>query len=189
MCQLLQRVTDTDSQPQVDQPTDQTSIKINFFFFFWQHDGGLYLRKDEKSASSQGVPLNNIIKEITDNKCTICGEPETMMHQLFFCNNAKHLWDIGRKILGTGELSLVEQDSSTVANLKEVSPSIINEIIKSVIFKLLIQIDRSSNLNELDTRRTIAHWMSIEYQALSKTFKNNKLQLAYLQSILSKLRG
>ena len=134
-------------------------------------------------------PLNNIIKEITDNKCTICGEPETMMHQLFFCNNAKHLWDIGRKILGTGELSLVEQDSSTVANLKEVSPSIINEIIKSVIFKLLIQIDRSSNLNELDTRRTIAHWMSIEYQALSKTFKNNKLQLAYLQSILSKLRG
>lgn len=61
MCQLLQRVTDTDSQPQVDQPTDQTSIKIKFFYFFWQHDGGLYLRKDEKSASSQGVPLNIII--------------------------------------------------------------------------------------------------------------------------------
>ena len=125
----------------------------------------------------------------TDNKCTICGEPETVMHQLFFCNNAKRLWDIGRKILGAGELSLVEQDSSTIANLIEVSPSIINEIIKSVIFKLLIQIDRSSNLNELDTRRIIAHWMSIEYQALSKTFKNNNLQLANLQRILSKLRG
>ena len=25
----------------------------------------------------------------TDNKCTICGEPETVLHQLFFCENAE----------------------------------------------------------------------------------------------------
>ena len=55
-----------------------------------------------------------------------------------------------------------------MAKLIEVSTDIPHEIIKSVIFKLLIQIDRSSNLNEIETRRAIAHWLIIESQALTE---------------------
>ena len=123
----------------------------------------------------------------TNNKCTICGEPETVMHQLFFCNNAKRLWDLGLKITGSKDLYLAVDDPSTAAKLIEVSPCIPNEIIKSVIFKLLIQIDRSSNLNDKDTKRIIAHWLTIETQALSKMYKNNNSQLARLNLINSNL--
>ena len=55
-----------------------------------------------------------------------------------------------------------------MAKLIEVSTDIPHEIIKSVIFKLPIQIDRSSNLNEIETRRAIAHWLIIESQALTE---------------------
>ena len=109
------------------------------------------------------------------------------MHQLFFCNNAKRLWDIGRNVVGTNELIIAENDLSTISKLIEVSPSIPSEIVKSVIFKLLIQIDRSSNLNDTDIRRIISQWLNIEYLALSKSYKNNKSQLDLLKSISSNL--
>ena len=105
------------------------------------------------------------------------------------CSNAKRIWNIGRKLLGSRELSLVDNDQSTFVNLIEVSPQIPNEIIKSVIFKLLIQIDRSRNLNEIEIKRIFAFWVNIEYLAMSKTFKNNVSQLAFLKSIVSKLGG
>ena len=123
----------------------------------------------------------------SDDRCTICGESESVMHQLFFCNNAKRLWDIGRNVVGTNELIIAENDLSTISKLIEVSPSIPSEIVKSVIFKLLIQIDRSSNLNDTDIRRIIAQWLNIEYLALSKSYKNNKSQLELLKSISSNL--
>ena len=61
------------------------------------------------------------------------------------------------------------------------------EIIKSVVFKLLIQINRSSDLNETEIKRIILYWMNIEYLVLSKTFKNNSSQLAFLKRIMVKL--
>ena len=125
----------------------------------------------------------------TDDKCIICGETETAIHQLYMCSNAKRIWNIGRKLLGSGELSLVDNDQSTFVKLIEISPQIPNEIIKSVIFKLLIQIDRSRNLNEIEIKRIFAFWVNIEYLAMSKTFKNNVSQLAFLKSIVSKLGG
>ena len=125
----------------------------------------------------------------TDNKCTICGEPETVIHQIFICSNAKRIWDIGRKIIGTGDLTIVDHDQSTLSKLVEVSPLIPNEIIKSVIFKLQIQIDRSSNLNETEIKRVFAYWVNIEYLVMSKTSKHKRSQLAYLKLIISNLVG
>ena len=103
------------------------------------------------------------------------------------CRNAKRIWDIGCKIMGTGDLTIIDNDQSTLPKFIEISSQFANEIIKSVIFKLLIQIDRSSNLNELEIKKIIAYWFNIEYLAMSKTYKNNSSQLAYLKQIISKL--
>ena len=102
------------------------------------------------------------------------------------CRNAKTIWDIGRKIIGTGDLTIADHDQSSLSKLVEVSPLIPNEIIKSIIFKL---IDRSSNLNKTEIKRVIAYWVNIEYLVMSKTFKNNSSQLAYLKLIISNLVG
>ena len=123
----------------------------------------------------------------SDNKCTVCGEPETVTHQLFVCKNAKRIWDIGSKITGTGDLNINEQDRATFSKQIEVTQNIPIEIIKSVVFKLLIQINRSSDLNETEIKRIILYWMNIEYLVLSKTFKNNSSQLAFLKRIMVKL--
>ena len=32
----------------------------------------------------------------TDDKCIVCGETETAIHQLYMCSNAKRIWNIGR---------------------------------------------------------------------------------------------
>ena len=92
----------------------------------------------------------------SDDKCIICGETETVIHQLFLCQNAKRLWDIGHNIMGTGDTIIADHEHLIITKLIEVSPQIANEIIKSVIFKLLIQIDRSSNLNEPEIKKIIA---------------------------------
>ena len=123
----------------------------------------------------------------SDDKCIICGETETVIHQLFLCQNAKRLWDIGHNIMGTGDTIIADHEHLIITKLIEVSPQIANEIIKSVIFKLLIQIDRSSNLNEPELKKIIAYWVNIEFLALLKTYKNNGSQLEYLKRIISNL--
>ena len=123
-----------------------------------------------------------------DNKCTICGNPENVIHQLFLCDNARRIWQIGDKVTGTSEFKIIDNDHLTLAKLIEVSSNITNEIIKSVIFKLLIQIDRSCDIDETEIRRTIAHWLNIEYISLSRVLRNNNLLLSNLNRIISNLK-
>ena len=123
----------------------------------------------------------------TDAKCTICGLSESATHQLFLCNNAKRIWEIGCKVIGTRELNIIESDLGTLSRLIEVSPNSANEIIKSVIFKLLIQIDRSSALNETEIKRIMAYWLNIELLSLSKVLRNNNTLLNNLKRISSNL--
>ena len=89
--------------------------------------------------------------------------------------------------MGTGDTIIADHEHVIITKLIEVSPQIANEIIKSVIFKLLIQIDRSSNLNEPELKKIIAYWVNIEFLALLKTYKNNGSQLEYLKRIISNL--
>ena len=109
------------------------------------------------------------------------------MHQLFTCNNAKRFWDLGSRITGTGDVTVSSLDQSSMSKQLEVSQNMPNEIIKSVIFKLLIQIDRSKDLNEIDIKRIMLHWINIEYVVLVKSYKNNHSLLANLNSIMLKL--
>ena len=152
-----------------------------------------------KNPTLRAIRLKLIYKDIwcnekrfklgisSDNKCAICGEPETVMHQLFTCNNAKRFWDLGSRITGTGDVTVSSLDQSSMSKQLEVSQNMPNEIIKSVIFKLLIQIDRSKDLNEIDIKRIMLHWINIEYVVLVKSYKNNHSLLANLNSIMLKL--
>ena len=109
------------------------------------------------------------------------------IYQLFICKNAKRIWDIGSKITGTGDFYINELDPKTFSNQIEVSQNIPIKVIKYVVFKLLIQINRSSDLNETEIKRTMLYWMNIEYHVLLKNFKNNSLQLEFLRQIMVKL--
>ena len=71
--------------------------------------------------------------------CTICGKLESVQHQLFECSNAKRLWTILDKVTGYTPADFYH-------SICYEGP-IETELVKSVVLKLLVQIDRSSKLN------------------------------------------
>ena len=76
--------------------------------------------------------------------CEICGEHESVTHQLLTCINAKRLWSSVAMTLGIELLPNEDQcPSQFLVRLIKVTNNTALEIVKSVIFKLLIQIDRS----------------------------------------------
>ena len=101
-----------------------------------------------KHPTLRGYRLKVIYKDVFSNERRFrfgmcdsplcqCGNIETIGHQLLQCNNAHRMWLLYKDITGC-----------EITNLKDViscSSNIPNEIIKSVIIKRLVQIDRSLN--------------------------------------------
>ena len=86
--------------------------------------------------------------------CSICGQVETVEHQLFDCDNAQRLWRMFENACG-----------SSVQSFREVilcSDRIEVESLKSTIIKALIQIDRSHNLPVKAVAQSCAHFLRIE---------------------------
>ena len=75
------------------------------------------------------------------DKHLICGEVETEEHQLLSCRNAVRLWQIIDTVQNNDPLSNCILDCILVSN------DLGYEIVKSVIFKLLIQIDWSKDIS------------------------------------------
>ena len=125
---------------------------------------------------------------IGNDKCSVCGLKETSIHQLFECNNARRIWNTYFLCtnLGTRPDNYV-WNGKDMTNLIEVSNDVILEIVKSAIFKLLIQIDRSANLDEVQIKRSIAFWVNIEIKSLLKISKGNKYLKNRLNNLLSKV--
>ena len=123
---------------------------------------------------------------ISNNElCTVCGNIETVSHQLFLCTNAKRIWEIGRQIAGYEHA--FEYNPKDLVNLIEVTNNIPLEIVKSVIFKFLIQIDRSQFTSEIEIKKSIGHWINIEVNLLKSRFKGNSLQLLQFNRMLDRL--
>ena len=122
----------------------------------------------------------------SSDKCLVCGEKETVEHQLFQCRNAMKLWNIywacinHRNFSSKTSLTMSRQ---TMASLLEVSGDLIQELVKAVIFKHLIQIDRSVNLTEGQIRRSVLYWITIESTVLAKLSRRNRFLLDRLESI------
>ena len=68
-----------------------------------------------------------------------------------------------------------------------VSSDLAYETVKSVIFKCLIQIDRSRNLTIELINKQIIFWLKIEQIATNKNNKNNRYFTKVINNIIYKL--
>ena len=73
-----------------------------------------------------------------DDKCEICGQVETVEHQLYNCTNAERVRDLVKQVTGLQITSLYE--------LISCSTKWKTEIGKAILIKCLIQIDRSKHV-------------------------------------------
>ena len=69
-------------------------------------------------------------------------EAATVFHQLFICSNAQKLWNTLQRAIG---LNIPMGEAQYAAHIS-VSNNYLAEILKSGIFKLLLQIDRSQKI-------------------------------------------
>ena len=91
------------------------------------------------------------------NKCIVCGEVETVVHQLLICNNAKRMWKIWMNLFNVAAIEPYD--------LLNCGPNILSEIVKAVILKQLIQIDRSKDCHISSIVNRIKHFLRIEHLA------------------------
>ena len=109
---------------------------------------------------------------LTDSPlCTICGLTEDVAHQLYDCTIAKRMWQLYNNFFETNK---------TFEDVLIVGQSSLNEIVKSAIIKLLIQIDRSANLSIHQVHLRIIQHLTLEIRV-----NNNKIY----QEALTKLRA
>ncbi|MBM3939015.1 MAG: zinc-binding domain-containing protein, partial [Sphingomonadales bacterium] len=96
-----------------------------------------------------------------NNSCQICGAVESVEHQLFECSNASRMWSIV-------EL-LTRRNNDSYMDRIYMNDNYGIELVKSVIFKLLIQIDRSRHATMDTVKKEIIKWLSIEIEVLTKS--------------------
>jgi hypothetical protein len=86
--------------------------------------------------------------------CVICQQPESVIHQLLECPNAVRMWQLYKDITGL--------DIATIDSLVCPVFGLEFEVVKSIILKALIQIDRSKDLSILGLKSLIKHQLIIE---------------------------
>ena len=129
------------------------------------------------------------LKLNSSDACNICGEAESAIHQLFQCSNARKLWSYVAEFIGLKLDNNLPIPDQSVVNLIQVLADITSELIKSVIFKLLIQIDRSVNITKRDAYRTLSYWLSISKSQINKRLKGNNSESQRFESIVTKLNS
>ena len=151
------------------------------------YDGSFQNMWAIKNPTLRSIWLRCIYKDIFSNErryrfnladspsCTICGQVESISHQLFECNNAQSLWRMYSRLTGGTVNSLLDIITST--------ESVEREIIKSVIIKRLIQIDRSAGLSLQRLKNEIIYYYRIESQVSSNTSINWLGRIRMIQQI------
>ena len=86
--------------------------------------------------------------------CPICGKEENVQHQLFDCSNAKRLWIILEKVTGYTPADFYH-------SICYEGP-IETELVKSVVLKLLVQIDRSSKVTTKSFLQMVKWYIHLE---------------------------
>ena len=107
--------------------------------------------------------------------CTICGQVETISHQLIECPNARKLWDMYYRITGRASGDLLQVITCT--------ENIENEIIKSIIIKRLIQIDRSQHTTLESLKQEIRHYFRIESCLSQASIRNTQFWINRMQQV------
>ena len=107
--------------------------------------------------------------------CKICKNTETVQHQLYECNNAKRMWMVFENIF------------SVQINYKSiiiVGPDKCQELVKSLLIKLLIQIDRSEFVSISQIYKRIHQVLALE----RSVDKNNKIYDVILYKLESLMK-
>ena len=125
-----------------------------------------------KNPALRAVRLKVIYKDIFSNErrhrfgfadsplCQLCGQIESVEHQMFSCQNSQRLWRLYHRIT-----------NQSINNLLEVvtcGKDSCQEIVKSVILKALIQIDRSKDKVDREIISQCLFFLRIEAIANSK---------------------
>ena len=69
--------------------------------------------------------------------CLVCKETETVQHQLFECRNGKRMWNI---------YYMIFSETTLLKKIVMVELCAVTELVKAVILRLLMQIDRSEHV-------------------------------------------
>ena len=95
---------------------------------------------------------------LTDSpRCGICGQVESIEHQLFSCANATRLWSLYHR--------LTDQRIDSLFDVLMCTKVSAHEIIKSIILKALIQIDRSKDKTDQEIISLCTFFLNIEARA------------------------
>lgn len=124
---------------------------------------------DIKNPKLLAYRLKVIYKDIFSNErryrfgiadspaCSICGQVETVEHQLYLCQNAQEKWRLFSQLTGIHIGSFVE-----VVRCYQM-PAI--ELVKSIFIKSLIQIDRSQDSHPLVMMAECSTFLQIEIES------------------------
>ena len=88
------------------------------------------------------------------SECLICKEVESVEHQLFECKNARRLWQIYNMIFAENIRFEQIVYSQTI---------LAKEIVKAVITKMLVQIDRSQHLSVTHAIAKVRQAVALEF--------------------------
>ena len=134
-----------------------------------------------KNPTLRACRLKIIYKDVFSNErrhrfrlsdsplCDICGQIESVEHQLFLCRNAVRIWNLYFRITGIRIGSLFE--------VLCCSGNMAHEIVKSTLIKCLIQINRSSNRSDRELIMDCSHNVGLELK-VKGNFSVNLLQIA-----------
>ena len=85
--------------------------------------------------------------------CLECGGVEMVEHQMFECKNATRFWNI---------YNMIFRETITFDNFILANSNQVKEVVKAVITRLLVQIDRSKNVSIHQAFSQIRHALTIE---------------------------
>ena len=98
---------------------------------------------------------------LTDSpRCDICDQIESVEHHLFSCQNAARLWTLYTR--------LTNQSINSLFDVLICGKDSFHEIVKSLILKALIQIDRSRNRTDREIISQCALFLRIEASSNKK---------------------
>ena len=115
------------------------------------------------------------------DECSSCKKREDVAHQLFKCPNSVRFWKIYHELFG-GNL-----ERGNPFTYIDVSNNVLVEVVKSAIFKMLIQIDRSINLTQQQIKRSISYWIHLELHSINKISRGNRSLLKTFNNVIAKL--
>jgi len=126
-----------------------------------------------KSPALRAIRLKIVYKNVYSNErrfrfgltdspnCRICGEVETVQHQLFDCSNARAMRE---KVQNIYNMDFENLESLIIPGT---NPN--DEIVKSVLLKMLIQIDRSEGLSGEGFQSIVNYYKKVEQVIVEKS--------------------